>query len=183
MGDCPGPLGSAHPLSAPYQSYETADGWINIGGANQSNWIRLLKVLGASDLEKDSRFLDNERRMTNSSALNSALTSYLKRQLTGYWLHELEAAGVPAGPLLSVKEMHFDPQTLARDMVLAVDHPRHGSVNTIGFPVKFSETPASVALAAPMLGQHTLEVLTELGYSVQEVENLIASGSVIVNQH
>jgi crotonobetainyl-CoA:carnitine CoA-transferase CaiB-like acyl-CoA transferase len=182
MGDCPGPLGSAHPLSAPYQSYQTADGWINIGGANQSNWIRLLNVLGASDLEKDPRFADNEGRMSNLSALNAALTRYFKRQSTAYWLRELETAGVPAGPLLSVKEMHSDPQTLARDMVVAIDHPRHGSVNTVGFPVKFSETPASIALAAPMLGQHTLEVLTELGYSVQEVESLVASGSVIAWQ-
>lgn len=178
-GDCPGALGSAHPLNAPYQAYETADGWINIGGANQSNWLRLLDVLGAQELKADPRFEDNNKRMQNKEALDRVLTQYFRRKEASEWLQDLEAAGVPAGPIRTVPEMHGDPQTAAREMVTSCTHKRFGEVKTIGFPVKFSETPAAISRAAPVYGEHTREVLGEFGFDAERIEALVADGAVV----
>jgi crotonobetainyl-CoA:carnitine CoA-transferase CaiB-like acyl-CoA transferase len=178
-GDSPGPMGSAHPLNAPYQAFRTADGWINIGAANQTNWLRLLEVLDATDLGKDPRFVTNAQRMAHLPDLTGALGVYFARRTTSEWLERLESARVPAGPVLSVGEMHADPQTLARNMVVAVDHPRAGPVETLGLPVKFSATPGGIRRAAPVFGQHTREVLGEYGYDGAEIETLIAAGAVV----
>jgi crotonobetainyl-CoA:carnitine CoA-transferase CaiB-like acyl-CoA transferase len=178
-GISPGPMGSAHPLNAPYQAFRTADGWINIGAANQANWLRLLEVLEATDLADDPRFTSNAQRMSHLDELTEALGKYFSRRTTTEWLERLEAARVPAGPVLSVGEMHADPQTLARDMVLAVDHSRVGPVRTLGLPVKFSETAGGIVRGAPVLGEHTREVLRENGYDAAEIEKLIAEGAVI----
>jgi crotonobetainyl-CoA:carnitine CoA-transferase CaiB-like acyl-CoA transferase len=177
-GTSPGPMGSAHPLNAPYQAFATADGWINIGAANQANWLRLLNVLEAPELADDRRFARNHDRMTNLAALVETLAPHLRRRTTADWQGRLEAAGVPAGPVLSITEMHADPQTRARAMLTTVDHARLGPVETIGIPVKFSHTPAMIERAAPTMGQHTREVLTEQSYSAAEIEELAASGAV-----
>lgn len=178
-GDCPGALGTEHALNAPYQAYETADGWINVGGANQSNWLRLLDVLGIAELKDDPRFENNNKRMENKQELNRLLTERFRAKSSEEWLRDLESAGVPAGPVRTIPEMLVDPQTEAREMVTSCDHKRLGSVKTIGFPVKYSETPASITRAAPVYGEHTREVLEEYGYGAEDVERLIADGSVI----
>ncbi|MDN2565591.1 CoA transferase [Aquibium sp. A9E412] len=181
-GDNPGALGSAHPLSAPYQAYETADGWINIGGASQANWQRLVAVLGDARLRDDPRFASNVGRMANKAALDEILVPLLRGRPSAAWLAALEEAGVPAGPILSVAEMLRDPQTLARDMVRRVDHPLHGAVDTIGFPVKFSETPAAIERAAPLYGEHTREVLAACGYTAKQIEAMIAAGHAAASE-
>ena len=178
-GQAPGPLGSAHPLTAPYQAFETADGWITIGAANQANWLRLTEALEASPLRDDPRFATNDARMANLPALVAALTPLFKRRTTANWLERLEAAAVPAGPVLDVAEMLADPQTAAREMVVGVPHSRLGTVETLGAPVKFSATPASVTRGAPLLGEHTREVLREHGYADTDIDTLAASGVVI----
>ncbi|SDO91050.1 Crotonobetainyl-CoA:carnitine CoA-transferase CaiB [Filomicrobium insigne] len=176
-GSSPGPMGSAHPMNAPYQAFETADGWINIGAANQTNWERLVHVLGAPELNDDPRFASNAERIVNREALEYVLSVILRTRSTAEWLEALETSGIPAGPVLSIDEMHNDPQTLARDMVPEVAHPVVGAVRTLGLPVKFSETPGGVQRAAPVLGQHTREVLLEAGYSQAEVEDMIRAGA------
>ncbi|CFX56591.1 L-carnitine dehydratase/bile acid-inducible protein F [Candidatus Filomicrobium marinum] len=176
-GSSPGPMGSAHPMNAPYQAFETADGWINIGAANQTNWERLVHVLGAPELNDDPRFASNAERIVNREALEDVLSVILRTRSTAEWLEALETSGIPAGPVLSIDEMHNDPQTLARDMVPEVAHPVVGAVRTLGLPVKFSETPGGVQRAAPVLGQHTREVLLEAGYSQAEVEDMIRAGA------
>ena len=178
-GESPGPMGSAHPLNAPYQAIQTRDGWLNIGAANQANWERMLAVIGAEELNADERFSDNARRMANLDALIEVLTLRFKTRTTAEWLAELEAAGVPAGPVLSVKEMHQDPQAIAREMVPEVEHPVAGWVKTIGLPVKLSETPGGVVRAAPLLGEHTREVLAEAGYAGGEIDDLLACGAAV----
>ena len=178
-GDIPAPLGSAHPLNAPYQSFQTSDGWINVGAANQRNWLRFLEVIGAPDLNDDPRFESNATRIRNLPALVEILNGYLVQQSTATWLERMEQAELPAGPVNDIMQMHDDPQARARDMIVTVDHPKAGKVDTIGHPVKFSQTPARVRHPAPLLGQHTREVLSELGCDEAQIEALIRSEAAI----
>ena len=160
-GESPGPMGTAHPLNAPYQAFETADGWINIGAPNDANWTRLADLIGAPELARDDRFASNDKRMENLDALTAELTTMFKTRTSADWLRILEQGGVPAGPILSVGEMHGDDQAQARDMIVEKVHPTAGPVKTLGLPVKFSVTPGGVRSPAPMLGQHTEAVLSE----------------------
>lgn len=178
-GVSPVAMGSAHPLMAPYQSFETRDGWVNVGAANQANWERLLEVLGASELGRDRRFADNAGRMNHLADLAERLAPCFRAQTTASWLEKLQAAGIPAGPVLSIAAMHADPQVKARRMVTEVPHSRLGQVKTLGAPVKFSATPACLARGAPLLGEHTREVLREVGYSDRETEALEAEGAIL----
>jgi crotonobetainyl-CoA:carnitine CoA-transferase CaiB-like acyl-CoA transferase len=178
-GKPPGPMGSAHPLNAPYQAFQTSDGWITLGAANQKNWLRLLEILDAPDLAQDSRFQESADRMAHLKKLAELIGRIFVKRSTADWLARLEKAGIPAGPVLNVNEMHEDPHTLARDMVVEVEHARLGRVKTIGFPVKFSETPGKVARGAPLYGQHTREVLAEHGFGDDQVAALIKEGVVV----
>ena len=178
-GVAPGPLGSAHPLNAPYQSFRTADGWINVGAANQRNWLRFLEVIGAPELGEDPRFANNHDRMQHLPELEAILNEKLATATTETWLDRMEQAGLPAGPVLDILEMQADPQALARDMIVELEHPEAGPVKTLGHPVKFSATPASIRSAAPVLGQHSREVLSEAGYDMADIDAMIAAGAVM----
>jgi crotonobetainyl-CoA:carnitine CoA-transferase CaiB-like acyl-CoA transferase len=178
-GTPPGPMGSAHPLNAPYQAFPTKDGWITVGAANQANWQRLLRVLGAEALADDPRFADNRGRMANLKALEDTLTTIFQKRSTEEWLALLEEAGVPAGPVLNVRQMHENEQALARQMIVETDHPRAGRVKTLGLPVKFSDTPGGIRRPAPVYGQHTREVLREYGFTEAEIDRMVQEGAVI----
>jgi crotonobetainyl-CoA:carnitine CoA-transferase CaiB-like acyl-CoA transferase len=177
-GVSPCPLGSAHPLNGPYQAFETKDGWFNLGAANQKTWLAFLGVIEAPQLAKDPRFVDNAARMANLPELIALLSSYFRERTTAEWLALFEKAGVPGGPVLSITEMHAHPQTQARDMVPTVEHTVVGAVRTLGLPVKFSATPGSVGKGAPVLGEHSRDILAEAGYSPREIDDLIKDGVV-----
>ena len=177
-GESPQAMGSAHPLNAPYQAFQTADGWINIGAANQANWERMLTLIEAEELNDDPRFSSNAMRIENRVVLAETLSLVFLKHSTAHWLEAFEKAGVPAGPVLSITEMHADPQALARDMIVSTDHPVAGQVKTIGHPVKFSETPGGVKRPAPLMGQHTAEVLREIGYSESQIVAMAAAGVI-----
>ena len=178
-GEAPHAMGSAHPLNAPYQAFKTADGWINIGAANQTNWERTLELIGAPELNDDPRFSSNAVRIQNREVLADILNDIVQHKTTEEWLALFEEGGVPAGPVLTVTEMHADPQALYRDMIVSTQHPVAGEVKTIGHPVKFSKTPGGVRTPAPLMGQHTREVLGEAGYSTDEIAAMIACGAAV----
>ena len=178
-GTAPGPMGSAHPLNAPYEAFKTTDGWITLGAANQANWLKLLDLITAPELGEDPRFTNNHGRITHRIELAKALAPIIRTRTSADWLSRLEAAGVPAGPVLDVAEMHCNPQTLAREMVTKAPHTKLGPVKTLGAPVKFSATPGGVTRGAPLLGEHTREVLAEYGYGDDEIDVLICDGAVI----
>ncbi len=182
-GISPGSLGSAHPLMAPYQAFQTQDSWITVGAANQSNWEKLIKELNATALGEDPRFVNNAGRLTNLPALVSLLTPYFRQHTTAEWMERFDAIGLPAGPVLSIGEMHTDPQTIAREMIVEVEHSRLGKIKTVGSPVKFSETPTSLRRGAPILGESTHEILIEAGYTPDEIANFAAQGIVLVASH
>lgn len=175
-GVSPEPMGSAHPINAPYQSIATLDGWVNIGAANQANWLRMLDVIDALHLGEDKRFTTNKDRMSHRVELASELSLVFKSRTTDDWVKALNDAGIPAGPILNIQQMHDDPQAKAREMVVDVDHPKAGKMKTLGAPVKFHGTPGGVRCAAPLLGQHSEEVLLEVGYSREEVQQLTEAG-------
>ncbi|MDH4181130.1 MAG: CoA transferase [Betaproteobacteria bacterium] len=177
-GASPGPTGSAHVLTAPYQAFRAKDGWINVGGANQANWERICDVLERSQWRDDPRFRTNADRMANRDALVDAMTQVLAGRTCAEWLAAFDAAGVPAGPVHSIGEALAHPQTLARGMVVDLVHPQAGATKALGCPLHFSATPASVTRPAPLLGEHTREVLGEHGFAAAEIDALVADGTV-----
>ncbi len=179
-GEPPRAMGSAHPLNAPYQAVRTRDGYFNLGAANPKTWRLMVEAIGRPELAEDPRFKDNEGRMAHRDELIAELESVFTTRTSAEWLELLEAARVPAGPILDVREMHENEQVLARDMVLDLDHPVAGPVQTLGPPVKFGATPGGVHRPAPTFGQHTREVLLEHGFAAAEIEALAASGAVVL---
>ncbi|MGZ5073948.1 MAG: CaiB/BaiF CoA transferase family protein [Usitatibacter sp.] len=177
-GQSPGPSGSAHVLTAPYQAFKAKDGWINIGGANQANWERIADALGQPQWRDDPRFATNADRMRNLPALVEAMNAVLSTRTRAEWLATLDAVGVPAGPVHSIGEAVDHPQVRARGMVVELDHPQAGPTQALGCPVHFSATPTSITRPSPLLGEHTREVLSQAGYTAGEIDELIAAGVV-----
>jgi crotonobetainyl-CoA:carnitine CoA-transferase CaiB-like acyl-CoA transferase len=177
-GESPGPTGSAHVLTAPYQAFRAKDGWINIGGANQANWERIAEVLGHPEWRDDPRFRTNSDRMRNLDALVAAMNAVLATRTRAEWIALFDAAGVPVGPVHSIGEALAHPQTQARGMVVDLVHPQAGPTKALGCPLHFSETPTSIDRPAPLLGEHTREVLREYGYSDAEIDALASEGAI-----
>lgn len=160
----PGPLGSAHRLAAPYQAIRCADGYVTIGAANQRTFEKLCGVVGHSEWIADPRFVTDTARVANRDALTAALEAVTTTASCAEWLARFDGAGIPAGPILNYAEALETPQARARGMVQAVDHPVLGRLQTIGTPIKMSDTPLDPTRRAPLLGEHTAAVLGALGY-------------------
>jgi crotonobetainyl-CoA:carnitine CoA-transferase CaiB-like acyl-CoA transferase len=177
-GESVGPTGSAHLLTAPYQAFRASDGWINIGGANQANWERITDVLGHPEWRADPRFADNSARMKNLSALTEAMDAVLVTRTKAEWIAAFDAAGVPVGPVNTIGEALSHPQTLARNMVVDLEHPQAGPTKALGCPIHFSETPTQITRHAPMLGEHSRELLKEYRYTDEEIDAFLAQGVI-----
>ncbi len=176
-GEVVGPLGSAHPSSAPYQAFQGADArWFVLAAGVQHLWERLCKIVDRPDLAADARFRTNADRVVHAKVIAVELEAAFRRRPAAEWLAACETEGIPAGPVNRLDEAFTDPQTRARDMVLEVDHPTVGCHRVLGLPVKLSATPAAVRGPAPLLGQHTEEVLRELGYSAEDARALYEVG-------
>jgi crotonobetainyl-CoA:carnitine CoA-transferase CaiB-like acyl-CoA transferase len=171
-GRVPEPLGSAHRLTAPYEALRTRDGHVIVGANNQRLWEKLCAAVGRPDLVDDPRFESNGERMSHREELVAELESALAARGTGEWVDELIEAGVPCGPIHDYRQVFDDPHTQAREMEVELEHPVEGTIRALGIPVKLSETPGSIRRPAPLLGEHTAEVLREAGFSAEEIAAL-----------
>ena len=178
-GEIPGPLGSAHRVSAPYQALRTSDGYINIGAPTQRTWEQLCRAIGQEELIEDQRFREPGDRKAREEELAALLEEIFSQQSTAYWLETLEKAGMVAGPINNIDQVYDDPQVIAREMKVDLEDPDLGTLHNIGIPVKLSATPGRIRRRAPMLGEHSWEILTESGFAEKEIEELFDSGVVI----
>ena len=162
-GEVPRPLGSAHRVNAPYQAVRTADGYITIGATTPGNWHAFCVTLGLEHLENDARFAKVRERHREYKELALLIEEVTVTQPSEHWYRALERAGVPCGVLYSLDQVLADEHVRARGVVKEVEHAKIGKVRVTGSPIRFSRTPVRVERAGPMLGEHTREILGQLG--------------------
>jgi formyl-CoA transferase len=165
----PAPLGSAHRLLAPYQAIRCADGYITLGAANDRLFQRFCDLLGHSEWASEAEFANATERVRNRAALIARIEAITQRESRAHWLAALESYGIPCGPINDYAEAFADAHVRARDMVVEIDHPVLGRLHVPGSPIKMSETPPVITGRAPLLGEHTHDVLREAGCSDEEI--------------
>lgn len=176
-GKPPERLGTANKMTAPYQAMASSDGHFVMGANSQKLWVQLCKVMGREELLEDERFSTIALRLANRAALQEALEATFRRRPKDYWVETLLAHGIPAGPILSYPEAFDSEHAKVRGMRMEIDHPVEGKVPNIGFAVKLSGTPQQVRRHPPLLGEHTAQVLADLGFSDEEQARLREQGA------
>jgi crotonobetainyl-CoA:carnitine CoA-transferase CaiB-like acyl-CoA transferase len=177
-GEVPQPQGSGTPMIAPYQAFPTADGYVMIGAASDTLFRQLVDAIGEPQLAADRRFRDNPSRVRNRTVLVSAVATRTRQLKTADLLDRLRAAGVPAAPILTVDRVVDEPQTTASGMLMAALHPRLPDYRTVGLPLKWDRQRPRMRRVPPLLGEHSADVLTWLGYTLDDVRNLQTRGVV-----
>ncbi|MCD2201703.1 CoA transferase [Halobacterium sp. KA-4] len=176
-GEEPERMGTKDPVLAPYQTFETADGYINVACLNQKLWRGLCEAIGRADLIENPKFETNADRVENMSALESELEATLRERTTDEWMDVLvEDAGIPAGPVFDVDDALDNPQVNARDAVTEIEHPELGQIPVIEHPLHYEHAESGFETPPPLLGEHNREVFRELGYSEERIDELAAAG-------
>jgi formyl-CoA transferase len=181
-GDIPQPMGSAHRMSAPYQAIRCADGYITLGAANQRTWERFAQTVGLPELTERPEYRENSSRVKHRQQLAKDIEVVTSTRPREHWLALLEEAGVPCGPINNYAEVFADPHVQARGLAQEMDHPVGGRIKVLGPAVKMSETPAQLARRAPLYGEHTAEILREIGYAENQIQELASSGAIILGE-
>src|SRR5438270_12703950 len=158
--------------------FRTRDGEVALAPSQEQSYQRLIDELGLPELRADPRFATNDLRVRNRAAVNAAIAARLVTETTEYWIDTLNPAGVPCGRVMGLAEVFADPQILDQEMVLSQEHPGHGTVKMLGFPIKFAEAPCALRRPTPEIGADTDAVLQELGYSASEITTFRQSGVV-----
>ena len=179
--EIPEALGSSHRLSAPYQALKTIDGYINIGAPNQSNYERLCNAIDRKDLIENKDFIDNASRLINRETLEKELEKTLSKKKSNYWIEKLDDYGVPCGPINNIGETWDDPQVIARNMKVTLEHPTAGKIENIGVSPKLYKTPGRITRPAPILVEHSTEILEEYGYNKKTISDFIDKKVIIQN--
>ncbi|GAB6876623.1 CaiB/BaiF CoA transferase family protein [Thermaerobacter litoralis] len=177
-GQVPRRYGSAHPNLVPYQAFATADGHLIVAVGNDSLWRRFCEAAERPDLAADPRYATNAGRVEHREELLPELEALMRSRTTAEWLRRLDRAGVPAGPILSIADLAQDPHVQHRQMIVSLEHPRAGVIRVTGIPVKLSATPGAIYAPPPLLGQHTDQVLEELGLPAEERRRLREAGVI-----
>jgi formyl-CoA transferase len=170
--------GNAHPNIVPYQTFRAANGWVAVAIGNDGQFARLCQILGAPELAAGDLYAANQARVANRAALVPLLQGYFIGQSVGHWVDALLSEGIPCGPINTVDQVFGDSQVLARQMVQQIAHPTAGTISMVGFPYNLMDTPAGIDRHPPLHGEHTDEVLAELGYSEVRVTALHDSGVI-----
>jgi formyl-CoA transferase len=163
-------------MVAPYQAFRCSDGYINVGAANDRTFTKLAGVLGHAEWIEDERFASATARVANRAQLAGLIEELTATGTRADWTRRFDEAGIPCGPILDYAEAFAHPQAAAREMSIATQHPRLGDSRAIGTPLKLSATPLDPSRRAPMLGEHTDDVLSAAGYSSDEIDMLRAAG-------
>lgn len=178
-GEIPKRMGSGHPAIAPFDVFETKDGWVVIAIGNDVLWKKFCKTINNTDLLNDSRFTTNPKRSENYKELKPIITDWSKKKTVEEILNILIKAGVPVGEVNTIDKIVDDPNIKLREMIVEVEHPLAGKVKITNTPIKLSLTPGKIEKASPLLGQHTEEILKELlGYCKKDIDNLKKEGVV-----
>ena len=177
-GEVPPPVGNHHPLTAPMGVYRAKDGHLNLAVGNDEMFRRLCAVLELPQLADDPRFSRNPARVKNRRALDELLEEALARRPVAEWVEVLNAAGVACGPIYTLDQVFADPQVRGFNLVHGLQHPVWGLVKVLGLPINLSRTPSEVKTPAPLPGQHTRDVLEQLGYDRPTIEGLLAEGVI-----